>query len=100
MVVAKVAQYYFADAGVYLASIVSGVADVDAITLSMAQLSGASADIALPTGARAIVLAAISNTVVKGGIALSVGSASLRRALVLPLAAMLVIAVAVAFLAF
>ncbi|MBN1661820.1 MAG: MgtC/SapB family protein [Anaerolineae bacterium] len=100
LVVSKVAEYYFADTGVYVASIVAGVADVDAITLSMAQLSGADAGIALPTAARAIVLAAISNTVVKGGIALSVGSTGLRRALALPLAAMLVIAVVLAFFTF
>ena len=100
LVVSKVAEYYFADTGLYIASVVAGVADVDAITISMAQLSGPNATIALPTAARAIVLAAISNTVVKGGIALSVGSGSLRRALVLPLVAMLTIAVALAFFAF
>jgi uncharacterized membrane protein (DUF4010 family) len=70
LLVAKVAQYYFQDAGVYLASALSGLADVDAITLSMAELAGAEGGIALPIAPRAIVLAATANTVVKGGIAL------------------------------
>ncbi|MFO7635013.1 MAG: MgtC/SapB family protein, partial [Caldilinea sp.] len=52
LVVARVAEYYFADTGVYIASVVAGVADVDAITLSMAQLSATDGGIALPTAAR------------------------------------------------
>lgn len=99
LLVAKVAQFYFHDTGVYLASLVAGVTDVDAITLSMAQLAGRQDGIALPTAARAVVLAVISNTIVKGGIALSLGSRELRRALWLPLLAILVTAVTVAFLA-
>ena len=80
LLVARAAQFYFGDTGVYLSSILSGLADVDAITLSMAELSS-SGNLELPTAARAIVLATMSNTVVKGGIVLSSGSAALRRAL-------------------
>lgn len=80
LLVARAAQLYFGDTGVYLSSILSGLADVDAITLSLAELSS-SGNVELPTAARAIVLATMSNTVVKGGIVLSSGSAALRRAL-------------------
>ena len=80
LLAARAAQFYFGDTGVYLSSILSGLADVDAITLSMAELSN-SGNIDLPTAARAIVLATMSNTVVKGGIVLSAGSGALRRAL-------------------
>ena len=80
LLVARAAQFYFGDTGVYLSSILSGLADVDAITLSMAELSN-SGNLELSTAARAIVLATMSNTVVKGGIVLSSGSAALRRAL-------------------
>ncbi|MCA9945674.1 MAG: DUF4010 domain-containing protein, partial [Anaerolineales bacterium] len=80
LLVARAAQLYFGDTGVYLSSILSGLADVDAITLSMAELSS-SGNLELATAARAIVLATMSNTVVKGGIVLSSGSAALRRAL-------------------
>ena len=80
LLVARAAQFYFGDTGVYFSSILSGLADVDAITLSMAELSN-SGNLELSTAARAIVLATMSNTVVKGGIVLSSGSAALRRAL-------------------
>lgn len=80
LLVARAAQFYFGDTGVYLSSVLSGLADVDAITLSMAELSS-SGNVELSTAARAIVLATMSNTVVKGGIVLSSGSAALRRAL-------------------
>ncbi|MFC2036916.1 MgtC/SapB family protein, partial [Chloroflexota bacterium] len=48
LLVAKVAQYYFHDAGVYVASVVAGLTDVDAITLSMAELAGAPGGVSVP----------------------------------------------------
>ena len=96
LVVAKVAQFYFHDAGVYVASALAGLTDVDAITLSMAELAGTKGGVALPTAARAVVLATISNTVVKGSIALSAGSKTLRRALLPPFALILSAGAAVA----
>jgi uncharacterized membrane protein (DUF4010 family) len=98
LLVAKVAQYYFHDAGVYLASVLAGLTDVDAITLSMAELAGTQDGVAVPTAARAVVLATISNTAIKGGIALTAGSRTLRRALVLPFLLMLLTGAAIAFL--
>jgi uncharacterized membrane protein (DUF4010 family) len=98
LVVAKAARFYFQDAGLYAAAAVAGLADVDAITLSMAELAGADGGIAIPTATRAVVLAAISNTIVKGGIALSIGAVTLRRALLPPLAAMLAVSAVVGFL--
>lgn len=97
LIVAKVAEFYFQDTGLYVASALAGLTDVDAITLSMAQLAGAEGGIAIPTGARAVVLAAISNTVVKGGIAVTAGSKTLRRALLPPFAVMLISSAVVAF---
>ncbi len=79
LLVSRAAQLYFGDTGVYLSSILSGLADVDAITLSMSELSNTGA-VTMETAARAITLAAMSNTVVKGGIVISGGSAALRRA--------------------
>ncbi|MBU0494004.1 MAG: MgtC/SapB family protein [Chloroflexi bacterium] len=75
--VAKAAQVYLGDAGVYLSSIFSGLTDVDAITLSMARLSGTAVEPAV--AARAVVLAALANTAVKAGIALALGSPALRK---------------------
>ena len=97
LVSSKAAQMYLGDAGVYLASVVSGVADVDAITLSMARLSAAG-DLPLSTAARAVVLAAMANTAVKGGIVLALGAPGLRRAVLPGLLAMLATGVGLAFL--
>jgi uncharacterized membrane protein (DUF4010 family) len=79
LLISRAAQLYFGDTGVYISSILSGLADVDAITLSMTELSS-QGTVSLETAARAITFAAMSNTVVKGSIVLSSGSTSLRRA--------------------
>jgi uncharacterized membrane protein (DUF4010 family) len=97
LLLSKAAQMYLPTAGVYLASVVAGLADVDAITLSMAELSN-TGGLDLSTAARAIVLAAMSNTVVKGGIVLSSGSSALRKALLPGFGAMLVVGTVAALL--
>ena len=76
--VSRVAEIYFGNVGIYISAIVSGFADVDAITLSMAELSSIG-DLEMNTAARAIVLATMSNTVVKGTIVLTAGAVALRR---------------------
>jgi uncharacterized membrane protein (DUF4010 family) len=80
LVVARAAQVYLGEAGIYASSILSGLADVDAITLSMAELSG-SGNVAEVVAARAIVLAGMANTVVKGGVVLATGSVALKRSI-------------------
>jgi uncharacterized membrane protein (DUF4010 family) len=78
--VAKAAQVYLGEAGLYLAGAVAGLTDVDAIALSMANLARgdpASASAA----ARTVVIAVLSNTLVKGGMAMFLGAAELRRAI-------------------
>lgn len=97
LLVSRTAQLYFGDTGVYVSSILSGLADVDAITLSMTELSGQGA-LTLETAARAITFAAMSNTIVKGGIVLSSGSASLRRAFLPGFLLILVTGISVAIL--
>lgn len=97
LVGARAAQLYLGDVGVYLASVVSGVADVDAITLTLARLS-LSGDVTSSTAARAMVLAAMTNTAVKGGIVLVLGSPVLRRSLIPTLSGMLLTGVALSFL--
>jgi uncharacterized membrane protein (DUF4010 family) len=78
LLLAEWTQDVLGSTGVYLSSVASGLTDVDAITLSMARLSG-TGDIALNVATRAVVLAAVSNTVVKGGMVLALGAAALRR---------------------
>jgi uncharacterized membrane protein (DUF4010 family) len=91
---AKAAQLYLGDAGLYLAGALAGLTDVDAIVLSMAQLAQrepASAAVA----ARTVVIAVLANTLVKGGMAIVLGSAALRAAM-LPITGVLLAAGAVA----
>jgi len=97
LLVSKTAQTYLGSAGFYISSIVSGFADVDAVTLSVAELTSPGG-LELSTAARAIVLAAMANTVTKGGIVLMSGSRYLRRALLPGFALMLVVGVSVVFL--
>ncbi|HNT76891.1 MAG TPA: MgtC/SapB family protein [Anaerolineae bacterium] len=80
LVISKAAQVYFGDAGVYVSSFVSGLADVDAIALSMVDLTR-SGGLDATVGARATVIAALANTLFKGGFALVSGSPTLRKSL-------------------
>jgi uncharacterized membrane protein (DUF4010 family) len=97
LLISRVAQMYLGDTGIYLSSIVSGAADVDAIALSMAELSK-TGGLDLSTASNAVVLAAMSNTAVKGGIALFGGSVALRKPLLPAIILMLVAGLSLAFL--
>lgn len=97
ILVANSARLYFGDTGVYLSSILSGLADVDAITLSMAELSR-NGNIETELAARAVILAAASNTMVKGGIVLATGSTELRKVILPGVIAIVITAVGVAFM--
>jgi len=79
LLISRAAQFYMGTAGIYLSSVVSGLADVDAVALSMAELSERAGGPDLTTAARAVVLAALANTVTKGGIVLATGTPALRR---------------------
>jgi uncharacterized membrane protein (DUF4010 family) len=68
---AKAAKIYLGDKGLYLAGIVAGVTDVDAITLSMANLVREGLDPSI--GSITIILGVASNTVVKSLLALMLG---------------------------
>ena len=63
LIISKLANVYFGDAGIYAAGIVSGLADVDAIALTMASL--AQSTVAPTVAVTTITLAAITNTLVK-----------------------------------
>jgi uncharacterized membrane protein (DUF4010 family) len=88
--VAKAAQVYLGDAGLYLAGAIAGLTDVDAIALSMAQLAQ-SDPASAGTAAGTIVIAVASNTLVKTGMAGFLGAPSLRRVIV-PAGAVILVA--------
>jgi uncharacterized membrane protein (DUF4010 family) len=93
---ARAAEHWLGSQGVLIAGALAGLTDVDAITLSMGQLAQRDPG-QVGLAADAVALAAVSNTLVKGGIAAGAGSIGLRR-IVLPIA--LAIAVAGAALCF
>ncbi len=75
--VSKASEFYFGDSGVYVTAGLAGLTDVDAITLSMASL--AKTTLSESTAVSAILLATVSNTIVKAGIAVFLGSTHLRK---------------------
>ncbi|PIZ51000.1 hypothetical protein COY27_05080 [Candidatus Woesearchaeota archaeon CG_4_10_14_0_2_um_filter_33_13] len=66
LAVVKLADVYLSSKGVYLVSFISGFADVDAITVSLSQLAKTTLD--MNTARNGIVIAALTNIAVKGGI--------------------------------
>lgn len=66
LLLAEGAQAWLGDAGIYLLAAASGLSDVDAITLSLARMSGE--DLAPEVAARGIILAGVVNTGVKAGL--------------------------------
>lgn len=91
LLISRAGQTYFGNTGVYVSSIIAGLADVDAIALSMADLSTQPGGVDHATASRAIMMAALANTFTKGGIVLFTGSPTLRRALLPGLLLMLVV---------
>lgn len=87
----------YGDTGLYVVALISGLTDVDAITLSTANLVEAGRIEAGP-GWRAIVLASLSNLVFKGGLAGMLGGATLLRWLAPLFAASIAVGVAVLLL--
>ena len=69
--------------GLYLAAGVSGVADVDAITLTIARMPGI--EDRIDTAVGALTLAAIINTLFKGVLAAVIGGAALARYVLPPM---------------
>jgi len=84
MLLGKALQHFAGDAGVLVLAAASGVADVDAITLSLARMSGE--DLGLTTAAAGVVIAGAVNSLVKGAIAGAIGGRDMGLRVALPLA--------------
>ena len=76
--VAKLMQLIFGSVGIYATSILSGLADVDAITLTMSSMSS-SGQVANNVAVTSIILAACSNLLVKGGMTWFLGGKKFAR---------------------
>ena len=80
------------DKGAYALAAVSGIADVDAITLSMSRLAGN--EISADTAAAAIAIAAGVNTISKAALGWMIGGSAIGSRLII--AALLAVAAAFA----
>jgi uncharacterized membrane protein (DUF4010 family) len=92
LLVVALVQMYWPGRGLYVVAALAGLTDVDAITLSMAEYA--------KTGdgriaVNAIVLAALTNTVVKCGMAATLGGPALRRPIMIAAAAIVASGLAV-----
>ena len=76
-VLSKGAEQWFGNEGIYILSVMAGIADVDAIAITLAQQ--AKGPLPDEVAARGILLAALTNTAVKAGMVLVVGGWPLAR---------------------
>jgi len=97
LLVSRTAQLYFGETGILISSLIAGLADVDAITLSVSELSR-NGGLDLKIASQAILFAAAANTIAKGGMVLLGGDRQLRRVVFPGLAAMLAVILTSAFL--
>ena len=77
----KMAGVWFGGGGLVIASFLSGLTDLDAISLSLSSLLR-DAQIAPALAAQGVVLAAVANSIMKAGLAASLGDAALRQKVV------------------
>lgn len=91
------AKEYFGQAGLYVVSIISGLTDIDAITLSTAELIH-SGSLEPETGWRVILVAALSNVVFKAGMIAVIGGKHLLKRISLYYGIALAVGIAVIFL--
>ncbi|MGK9232733.1 DUF4010 domain-containing protein [Inquilinus limosus] len=92
LVLSKLLDEYLGVAGLYLLAAVSGLADVDAITLSAARLTQGGLDVA--AGAAVVLIAAGVNTLVKAGLAVVLGGRAMALRILPATAAMLAAGIA------
>ncbi len=78
LLLVSAAKQEFGDTGLYVVAALSGLTDMDALTLSTAQLMK-SGEIVEDVGWRVIVVASVSNVCFKAGVVAVLGHAALRR---------------------
>jgi uncharacterized membrane protein (DUF4010 family) len=85
MLLGRALQAWLGDAGVLMLATASGLADVDAITLSLARMS--QDELAVRVAVMGIVIAAAVNSLVKGGMATVIGDGQVGLRVGVPLLA-------------
>lgn len=80
------AKQHFGTAGLYVVAAISGLTDMDAITLSTSKLVN-SGHVEASTGWRVILLGGLANLVFKAGLAVSLGAPGFRKPVMMGFAA-------------
>ncbi|MDR9380514.1 MAG: MgtC/SapB family protein [Natronomonas sp.] len=93
LLVSQSAHSWFGVSGVYATAFLSGLADVDAITLTLSTLE-ADGEISASVATTGIVIGAIANTLTKIGLAWLLGTAALGRRVTVSLGAVSALGVA------
>ncbi|HEY5715519.1 MAG TPA: MgtC/SapB family protein [Psychromonas sp.] len=83
LLLAKAAVHYYGETGVYMLALLSGIADVDPINLTLSKMSRV--DLSLDVAVLGIAIAASINTLVKAGLAVTVGGKTMLLQVFLPL---------------
>ncbi len=96
LLLTKAASQMFGDAGILVASFLSGLTKIDPITLSLAQLAGR--DISYATASQSLLLATTANILAKMVLASLFGAPALRRQTALVLAPLALANLGLAFL--
>ena len=78
LLVSEHAHGWFGSSGIYITAFLSGLADVDAMTISLSTLA-ADGTVSEQVAATGIVLAAVANTLLKAGLAWLLGTGRLGR---------------------
>jgi uncharacterized membrane protein (DUF4010 family) len=89
LLVSEYANEWLGTSGVYATAFLSGLADVDAMTITLSRLA-AEGTVSTDVATTGIVIAAIANTLVKGGLAWVLGSSRLGRLVAVVLGAVVV----------
>lgn len=92
--VSEIAHTLVGDSGIYLIAFLSGLADVDAITITLSALA-ADGTVTPHVAATGIVIGAIANTLVKAGLVWVLGTRALGRMVTAILGAVSVVGILV-----
>jgi uncharacterized membrane protein (DUF4010 family) len=97
LLVSQSANTWFGDSGIYATAFLSGLADVDAITLTLSALE-ADGEISPSVATTGIVIGAIANTLTKAGLAWLLGTVKLGLRVTVALGVVSVVGIAVVIL--
>jgi uncharacterized membrane protein (DUF4010 family) len=84
LLASKALQKLWGPSGLYVAAVTAGLADVDAITISIARMTDT--ELPLYAASTAGLLAAMTNTLTKGVLAASIGGKNIGTRILIPVA--------------